>query len=147
MRNGWRICFQDGREYVAWSFTIEGFVLSRHFIDDGAQSENVRAAIDYFPPRLLGRHITGGAEHHARPRAHLLSRRLGRNDRRRLFSQFRQTEIENFHVAIRPQHDVLGLDIAMNDSRCMSGCQSVGNLNRDLQRLVEIQSGMRQPLP
>ena len=84
MGNGWRICFQDGREYVARSFTIEGFALRHHFIDDGAQAENVRSCIDNSSARLLRRHVTGGAEHHTGTRAHLPSWRFGRNCGRRL---------------------------------------------------------------
>ena len=43
-----------------------------------------------------------------------------------------QTEIQNFHVAIATDHDVFGLDIAVNNARFMGRGESIGNLAGDV---------------
>src|SRR6185369_7427161 len=49
------------------------------------------------------------------------------------------------NVAVAPHHDVVGFDIAMDDSRMMRCRQSAGGLNRDIENVDQIDSGGNAP--
>ena len=51
--------------------------------------------------------------------------------------QFRQAEIQHLGGAVRGNHQVLGLQIAMNDSDLVRFGESVGDLRRDGDRLAK----------
>src|SRR5207245_2513924 len=53
--------------------------------------------------------------------------------------QLCQTKIQNLHLASVCDHDVAGLDVAMDDAARVGRCQSVGNLNRNPQRALQLQ--------
>ena len=57
-------------------------------------------------------------------------------------AQLREAEVEQLGAALR-QHDVRGLQIAMRDPRAVRLVERVGDLDRDLQRLVERQRTVR----
>ena len=61
-----------------------------------------------------------------------------------LFRQLRQTKVENLRITIWPNHYVFRLDIAMDDAGLMSCRQSVGNLNRNVQGLLEVKAVVAQ---
>ena len=56
-------------------------------------------------------------------------RRVAGRERVRL--QPRQSEVEQLDVAVRPDHHVLGLDVAMHDLRGVRDRQRLGNLPPD----------------
>ena len=60
-------------------------------------------------------------------------------------ASLRQPEIEQLRARLR-QHDVARLEIAMDDAGAVRSRERVGNLNPDLQRLVERQRTLLQPL-
>ena len=64
---------------------------------------------------------------------------VGRVDtsRSHWFEGLRQSEIQHLHCAIRPQLDVRGLQIAMDDALFVRRFQRFGNLPGDRQCLVE----------
>src|SRR5713101_6600864 len=51
--------------------------------------------------------------------------------------ELRQTEVENLQLVSLVEHYVRGLDVAVNDVAAMSFGQRVGQLERELQRLIE----------
>src|SRR6185436_2783639 len=48
-------------------------------------------------------------------------------------------EVQHLRIAVRPQHDVLGLDVAMNYSGRVRGAERTRDLDRDFENLVERQ--------
>ena len=46
--------------------------------------------------------------------------------------EFCETKVENLNNAIVPQHDVVGLDVAMNDANAVGRAEGAGDLNADL---------------
>src|ERR1700731_4627558 len=56
-----------------------------------------------------------------------------------LGSQFRQAKIKNLCMSTLRYKDVGWLDVTMNDSFCMRGVQRLGNLNSQLQDLLDHQ--------
>ena len=68
-----------------------------------------------------------------------------------MFSQLRETEVEHLDDAVTPEHDVVRLEIAMDDASCMGGGHRACDLQGDPQGLLEGKwgsraSGSRQPL-
>src|SRR4029453_9583312 len=55
------------------------------------------------------------------------------------FGELGEAEIENFHVAVRPDHDVFRLDVAMYDARGMRRSQCADDLRRYVEGLADRQ--------
>jgi hypothetical protein len=60
--------------------------------------------------------------------------------------QLGQPEVEHFDVAVPPDHDVLRLDVAVNYARCVGGLERGGDLDDDLQGLVNSDARLLQLL-
>ena len=106
----------------------------RQLVQDHAQREDVGPRIQRAPEHLLGGHVAGRAhpcagfgEQGRRVTAHLGAgvggERLG------------QPEVHHFHVALRRDHDVGGLEIAMHHAAAMGFFQGIGQLGRHLDDL------------
>jgi len=52
-----------------------------------------------------------------------------------LLDQFRETKIKNLRVTLTRNHDVVGFEIAMNNSRAVSFCQTFGYVLQIAQEL------------
>src|SRR5207302_9098292 len=90
---------------------------------------------------LFGRHVIRRARYRAVVGiGHRSSRRFGSGRGTLWLREFCQTEIEHLNVAIVTNHDVLGLDVAMDNPCGMRRGERTANLNRDLQSLREVQS-------
>src|SRR5262249_52463469 len=57
--------------------------------------------------------------------------------------QFGKAEIENFHVTVRTDHDVLRFDVAMDDARRVRRRQRADDLRRYIESLTDHQFGPR----
>ena len=74
-------------------------------------------------------------------------RRLGRTGWRRVVGQrFRQPEVEHLDGAVRPDLDVGGLQIAMDDPLLVRRFERVGDLPGDRQRFVERERAACDPV-
>ena len=78
---------------------------------------------------LFRRHVRQGAD----------ERTLGRDAGRRRLRQQGDAEIHDLHAAVRQQHDVGGLHIAVDDALGVGMVQSRGHLGHDVQLLQEAQ--------
>src|ERR1044072_7971352 len=50
-------------------------------------------------------------------------------------SEFCQTKVENFDDAVVTQHDVVGLDVAMNDADAVRCTEGTGDLDADVEHV------------
>ena len=82
----------------------------QHLVHDDAEGIQVRAAVDLRALGLLGRDIVDGAEGFARER---ILRRRDAGD----------AEIGDLDAAVLQDHDVVGLDVAVDDAACSSALQ------------------------
>ena len=61
--------------------------------------------------------------------------------------ELRQPEVQHLDEPVRPEHHVLGLDVAVDDPGGVRGAQGGGDLDRDVERLADGQSRRGEPLP
>jgi hypothetical protein len=64
-----------------------------------------------------------------------------------LFGEFRQTKIENLHVAVLPDHYVLGLDVPVNDAGRVRSAERIGNLHNHVKSFVKSERLLVNRLP
>ncbi len=118
-----------------------------HLVEHSAQTPYIRACIDVGSFRLFRRHVTCGAYHSAGAGVdHCFSRRLGVGNRNRRAGQLGEAKIEQLDVAVAPDHDVLGLDVAMDDAGFMSCDEGAGGLDGNVQNLIEKQRAVADAL-
>src|SRR6266852_1900108 len=101
-------------------------------IEHAAKRENVGAIVDSFLLHLLRRHVPESAEKStlAAERVRFCVRGLNQV----WFRELRQAEVDDFRIAICGHHDVVRLEVAMNQTGLVSLGQRVGNLNEDLEQ-------------
>jgi hypothetical protein len=85
--------------------------------------------IDHFAAHLLRRHVACRAQHHA------FIRQIGGGRILRRAPLLGQPEIQNLHVAVARDHDVVRLQIAMHQTGRVRRRQPVGHLRGDIDRL------------
>jgi len=98
-------------------------------VEDQSKAEQVRPAVDLLAANLLRRHVL----HRARDPRDAGPRGAGV---RLALSKGRHAEIEEFHAAGR-DHDVLRLQIAMNDALAVRVRERVSHFNRVLHRVLD----------
>src|SRR5438105_1896386 len=118
-RNGFLVDnFVDDRGDV---LSRERLFAGNHFIEHDAERKNIAAAIHRAALHLFGRHITG--------RAHNV-RGLLRGAKLKNLSG---AEVGNFDGVVGSEHQVGGLNVAVNDVAFMGELQSVAGLIQDAQ--------------
>src|SRR6266702_2900647 len=115
-----------------------------HFIEHRPQAPDIRAGIDFLSARLLWRHVVDRPQHDARSSANFHHRCGFSRDHRRLpLRQLRDAEVQDLHVSVGPQHDVLWLDVAMHNLGSMSGFQRFRHFNGDRESFWYLQRRAR----
>ena len=117
----------------------------QHFVEDAAEGEDVRAAVDPLPVDLLRRHVAESAEHGTADRV-----RHGRAGRRvcgTVEAVNGEAEIENLHVPVAGQENVFRLEIAVHDAARVRSRQSVCDRGGDVDRVAPRQGTLLHPLP
>ena len=90
---------EDRGDVVTWERLLAGEHLERAH----SEGEDIAATVQFLSHRLLGRHVRGGAQQHARLR-HLRIRELG------------DAEVRDLDVVPFGQDQVRGLDVAVDDT-------------------------------
>src|SRR6266446_2274015 len=118
-----------------------------HFVKDYAETPDVGPLVDRRAPRLFRRHITNGSQY--RPQ-------IGLNQQQRfvcryrylhfLFGKLRNPKVEHFRVSVRPEHDVLRLDVAMDNAGFVGGGERTRHLDRDVNSFTQLHSTAHQTL-
>ena len=141
---------EDRDNHMAHSPSLKRLVSGQHFIEHDPKAPNVSTCSYRNPASLFRRHVSNSAHDHPGCGVKQYFRRpfgIGSFCRAGLLSQLSNTEVQNFHITIAANHDVLGLDIAMHDSRCVCGRQRRGDLDSDVNRFSQRYLCARQALP
>ena len=65
---------------------------------------------------------------------------LGSRYRHFLFGKLCNPKVEHFHVSVRPEHDVLRLDVAMDNARFVRSGERTRHLDRDVNSFTQLHS-------
>ena len=101
-------------------------------VEHAAEGPDVGARIRLQPARLLGRHVGRGADDRARLRLH---QRRSRGPFAHPLAVLGDAEVEDLHQPVRAHHDVLGLDVAVDDACAVRGREGARDLDGDVERL------------
>src|SRR4029077_1364874 len=126
-----RVFLQYRRHGFGGGIAAEGAAARKHFIQDGAEGEDVCARIGGLAAHLFRRHVTGSSQHfsgggmgtRARAAIGLSFCSTGR------LRQLGQSEIENLDAAVARDENIFGLKVAVNDSFVVSGSESLSDLH------------------
>ncbi len=139
-----RVGLENRGNHVAAGSTFESRTAGKHFVQDHAETPDIRSRVGLQPARLLGRHVMDGAED-------LPGLRICRGGGFCVLSaptadKLCEPEIEDLHDPVFPDHDVFGLDIAMHDARGMSGPERRCDLDADVDDFSQLQLFPVHPL-
>src|SRR4029077_7032418 len=117
-----------------------------HCVQKYAETPDIGPLIYRRAACLLRRHVTDSSQY--RPqigvsechRSCPVRRSLGEGG----FGKFCNPEIEHFHVAVRPEHDVLRLDIAMDNACFVGGGERTRHLDREVNSFTDLDSPARE---
>src|SRR6266700_7631475 len=102
-----------------------------HLKDNDTEAENIAPAVQRNAAGLLGRHISGRAENHARRRRYSLES-FGTAARDRISARLCQAKVHDLYAAVAAEHDVVRFEIAMDNPGLMGGAEGRRYLYRDL---------------
>ena len=113
-----------------------------HLVEDRSERELVGAVVEGQPARLLGRHVAHRARARCPPRVCgegdsgqvAGGRSNGCSCPSAVAAQLDEAEVEDLHEAVVGDHDVLGLQVAVDDAGGVGLGQAVRDLARDVQR-------------
>ena len=118
----------EGDERVA----VERPRAGDHLVEHDAEGEDVRAVVDGAPLGLLGRHVGGGAEDHAlHGQCASVVSRLTSGPGAGLLAQLGETEVEDLDVLVVGDHDVAGLEVAVDQATLVGRPERLGDLHPD----------------
>src|SRR5436309_12168710 len=117
---------------------MKGLPSCEQFVQDTAECPNIRSSIDLLASGLLWRHVCHCPGNCAgNGTIYFGGHRGERGLCGPIPERFRESEIQDLDGSVRRQLYIGGLEITVNDSTFMSGCQSVGNLLCDFQCLIQ----------
>ena len=115
---------------------LERALAREHFIENGAEGENVRPAVRRLSPNLLRGHVAHGAPDPSQVRV------VGGGGCLRgvlvaWSRQLRQSKIEDLEPPVPGHEKIPGLEITMDDAVIVSGREPMSDLDRDLHGLAD----------
>ena len=143
-RQGVRLVLDDRGQRLDGALPLERRPPAHHLVEHRAEGELVGAMVHWPTARLLGRHVpdrahddpgggVGGALH-VGPGRHLRDVLAGRPiPDAPVAAQLGEAEVEDLHVAVARQHDVLGLEVAGDDAGGVRPREPVGQLAGDVE--------------
>jgi hypothetical protein len=124
---------QDPTEDLRLAASVKRSPGREHLVEDDAKAPEIAPCIRGLTASLLRRHVADRSEDCAYDRLC-----LGRVCRARIREwpyETSQPEVQHLHTAIRPQHDIRWLEIAVDDSSLVRCGQRVGDEPSDPRRV------------
>src|SRR6266487_6349795 len=138
---------KNRRHHLAWCVAGEWHMPGYHFVKNYAETPDIGAFINVPAARLLGRHVTNGSQYRAEiglnQQQCFVSRRRYRHF---LLGKLCNPKVEHFHVSVRPEHDVLRLDVAMDNAFIVRSGDRTRYLDRDVNSFTQLHRPAREKL-
>ena len=134
------------------SLSLERQHTRRHFIEHDPEGKQVGARVQRLAQRLLRRHIRKRSQRRSRTieffrRLRVAPERVAAEAGFVTHRQLRQAKIQDLGVAALGDENICRLDIAVNNAMGVSGVESIGNLDRQVQQLGQGQAALADALP
>ena len=122
---------------------LERALAGRHLVEDRSEGELVRPEVDGPAARLLRRHVSDGPHHRAGARRRRdVGALLGL-----VLQELREAEVEDLDDAVLRDHDVLGLQVPVDDPGGVRLGEPVGDLAGDVEQAPRRQRPGLQDFP
>ena len=128
-----RFLRENRRHRIGGGLARERPAAGQHLVEDRTKGEEIGARVDRQTSELFGGHVADRPHDHAGIGAGNRFHTRGRlvwND------LTRQAEVEDLHLPVLQQEDVLRLQVPMDQASGVRGRQATGNLDRNLDRLA-----------
>ena len=135
VRNRWRLLVQNRGHRIGRRGLLKRLLPHHHLVEDGSEGEDVRAVVGRQSTHLLWRHVADGSHGDAgkRERRGLIHHRFFR------LNEFGEAEVENLDATVFGDEQVVGLQVAVDDSFFVRGGESVRDLHSVVDRLAQRQ--------
>ena len=143
-----RLRGEDGRDEARLALPLERPAARRHLVEHGAEGEQVAARVGRLPLELLRCHVLHRPDHRPFGGQRAGVRRCGReagDPRRRFRVSPRQPEVEELGAGAG-QHDVAGLEVAVDDPLPVRRVERAGDLDRVAQHLLRREGPFSQAI-
>jgi hypothetical protein len=128
-----RLVTKDGADRGCRTLPLERPLAGGHLVKDDAQAEDVGPLIDRLALGLLRRHVGRGSDHPAfSGHVHISGGQLFI-----LLQQLGQSEVEDLGPPFLVEHDVAGLQIAVQHAMLVRIAHRADQGNRDVQDLAQ----------
>ena len=111
-------------------FGLEGHLTCNHFVKHYANRINIGFFVGLFSSCLLGAYIVNRADCLIGNSSLVTAGKTG------------NTEIGNLNCSVRQNHNILGLNIAVNNTLIVSVLKSAKNLNRKVNRILPTETSL-----
>jgi hypothetical protein len=138
------LLLDDRREGLDGARPLERLPPRQELVEDQAEAELVRPEVDGPAERLLGGHVAGGADDDPGGGLREAGGQLARGGRA---ERFRQSEVEDLHGPVPGDHEVLRLQVAVDEARLVCGREALGNLDGEVEDLSRRQEPSRREVP
>ncbi len=128
LRRRRRAAVGDGPSHVEEVVALYWRLAGDHFVEHRSERVEVGAGVGLLAARLLGRDVDQRPHH-----------RAGVAVLQRIVQELRQAEVEHFDVPVVAQHDVLRLDVAVDDARLVGRPESARHADTDAEHLTDAQ--------
>ena len=124
---------------------MKGAPARKHLVENRAKGKDVRTMIDRATLHLFGRHVADRSQYHAWISVDAASWYFSLRLAAVRLCEFRNAEVENLYATIFGDEDVVGLEIAMNDSFLVSRVERLRDLPCNGERLRKWNGNSSQP--
>jgi hypothetical protein len=119
---------EDGGQRRGAGVAAKSAVARHHLVQNGAEREDVRARVEPLALGLLRRHVSDGPDQQALRGLEPLVRREREGVAGVRFvrlHELREAEVQHLHATVVTDHDVGGLEVAVDDPRGVGGGERV----------------------